>query len=223
MVTQQDWATRLAQTIASEVRRHRKRRGLSAQGLADACSELGYPIARSVLANLENGRREAVTFAELLVLGRALGVPPLLLAFPVGARVQIEATPDEPRDTLAVVRWASGEAPFPRESPAWRPEDVTEWLSGSRGLEAYRRQDKLVEAWQTHTARAVEHKTNAADEATPEKFRKMLIDSAEDELKKADDMKEELAELLRSMQVDGIIPRSLPAALVHLDKEETEK
>lgn len=222
-MAQYSWPTRLSQTIATEVRRHRKRQGLSAQGLADACAELGYPIARQVLANLENGRREAVTVAELLVLGRALSVPPLLLAFPVGAQAQVEATPDEPRDTLAVVRWASGEAPFPRESPTWPPEDVTEWLAGSRGLETYRQQDKLVEAWQTHTTRAAEHKANAGDESTPERLRRMLFDSAEDELKKADEITRQISALLRSMKSEGIIPRPLPAALAHLEKEETEK
>lgn len=78
----EDWSARLIGAIAEEIRHRRRQRGMSAQQLADACTGLGLPMARSVLANLENGRRAALGVDELIVLARALGVSPLALLFP---------------------------------------------------------------------------------------------------------------------------------------------
>ena len=75
LVTQNDdWPARVAATVAREVRRYREsqRPKMSAQQLADRTAELGAPIPRSVLANLESGRRETVSVAEILVLAAAL-------------------------------------------------------------------------------------------------------------------------------------------------------
>lgn len=66
---------------------------MSAQDLADETERLGHPIGRSVLANLENGRRPTLSVAELIVLAKALRVPPLLLLFPVGHVEEVELPP----------------------------------------------------------------------------------------------------------------------------------
>ena len=58
---------------------------MSVQKLADVTDELGMPIPRSVLANLESGRRETVTVAEVLVLAAALDVAPIDLICPSGS------------------------------------------------------------------------------------------------------------------------------------------
>lgn len=107
-----DWSTRLAQSIAGEVRRYRQARGLSAQQLADRCASLGMPIQRSVLANLESGRRTTVTVAEVLVLAKALGVPPGALIFPVGTQPVVEILPDGYVEPLSAVNWLSGHVFF---------------------------------------------------------------------------------------------------------------
>lgn len=54
---------------------------MSAQGLADRCAELGHPIQRDVISNLENGRRATVPVTDLIVIAEALGVPALSLVF----------------------------------------------------------------------------------------------------------------------------------------------
>lgn len=110
VMRQDEWGREVAAVVARQVRvqREKRRPKMSAQELSDRCSDLGYAIPRSVLTNLENGRRETVTVAELLVLAAALGVPPLLLVFPVGAEDDVEALPDVSADAWDAFRWATG-------------------------------------------------------------------------------------------------------------------
>ncbi|WP_327268771.1 helix-turn-helix domain-containing protein [Streptomyces sp. NBC_01218] len=108
MTQQQGWTERYTQTVAAEVRRHRERRGMSAQDLADACAKLGVPIQRSVIANLENGRRASIGVAEVLVFAAALDVPPGVLMSPVGQTAEVEIFPGEMEDPYSVIQWIAG-------------------------------------------------------------------------------------------------------------------
>jgi transcriptional regulator with XRE-family HTH domain len=103
-----DYATRLALSIAAEVRRHRLAKGLSAQQLAERCDRIGMPIKRSVIANLESGRRTTVTVAEVLVLAQALEVPPAVLLFPVGYATEVEVLPEAVIEPLEAIGWVAG-------------------------------------------------------------------------------------------------------------------
>lgn len=111
-----DWAARLALSVAREVRRHRQAQGLSAQQLADRCARIGMPIQRSVLANLESGRRTTVNLAEVLVLATALQVPPGVLIFPVGYEQQAEVLPGAFIEPASAVEWLSGRTLFSDEA-----------------------------------------------------------------------------------------------------------
>jgi hypothetical protein len=82
---------------------------MSVQNLADLTAELGMEIPRSVLANLEGGRRDTISVAEVLVLAAALNVSPLELIFPVGFDEQMEILPGRIVDPLAAMRWFTGE------------------------------------------------------------------------------------------------------------------
>ncbi|SED25953.1 Helix-turn-helix domain-containing protein [Streptomyces sp. 2231.1] len=113
-----DWAARLALSVAQEVRRHRHAQGLSAQQLADRCAEIGMPIQRSVLANLESGRRTTINLAEVLVLAFALQVPPGVLMFPVGYEQDVEVLPDAWVEPATAIDWLAGNAFFTTESGA---------------------------------------------------------------------------------------------------------
>ncbi|MFH0243617.1 hypothetical protein ACGRHY_14585 [Streptomyces sp. HK10] len=109
------WSERLASAIAHEVRRHRMTLGLSAQQLSDRCAELGMPIQRSVLANLESGRRATVTVAEVLVLAAALGIAPAQLLFAVGYEEKVEPLPGCTKDPLVAVEWLAGDKGLNRQ------------------------------------------------------------------------------------------------------------
>lgn len=105
-----DWEQRLTHAIAGEIRRYRLRQGMSTQQLADRCAELGLPIKRSVLANLETKRRGVLTVAEMFVLAAALGVPPILLALPLGREEKIEILPGMVVGTWDAAYWWDGQA-----------------------------------------------------------------------------------------------------------------
>ncbi|MFB6989128.1 helix-turn-helix domain-containing protein [Streptomyces sp. NPDC056304] len=106
---QLEWAANVSRTIAREVRRHRQEQGLSAQQLADACEALGGNLPRTVISNIENGRRGNVTVAEVALLAAALHVPPTALVYPVGYAEEIEFLPGQTVAPLEAVDWWSGE------------------------------------------------------------------------------------------------------------------
>jgi transcriptional regulator with XRE-family HTH domain len=108
-VTLDTWQGRVTRTIAREIRRYRDERKMSAQQLADRTAELGMEIPRSVIANLESGRRETVTVPELQVLAAALHVAPVELACPAGFDEQTEILPDRMVDPLSASHWFRGE------------------------------------------------------------------------------------------------------------------
>jgi transcriptional regulator with XRE-family HTH domain len=115
------WATRVTKDLGARVAFYRERRKLSAQDLADRCAGLGMPsLSRVVITKLENGRREAVSTAELQVLAKALDVPPVLLLFPVGFQEAAEVLPAVMSDPWHALRWFEGHSGDPGD-PAAEP------------------------------------------------------------------------------------------------------
>lgn len=102
------WSARLTRQVAGEIKRWRDVRGLSAQQLADACDAIGHPVPRSVIANLENGRRESITVAELLVLAQALAVPAVQLVVPIGSTEEVEILPGRSVSAEDAMLWFTG-------------------------------------------------------------------------------------------------------------------
>lgn len=66
--------------LGDRLARYRKMAGLSAQELSD---RLGGELSRSVIANIESGRKTDVTVDQLLALAWVLDVPPVALALPL--------------------------------------------------------------------------------------------------------------------------------------------
>jgi transcriptional regulator with XRE-family HTH domain len=66
------------ETIGQRVAKYRKLEGMSAQKLAE---ESG--LTRSVITNIENGRRDDLTVTELLKISGALRVPPAAIMFDI--------------------------------------------------------------------------------------------------------------------------------------------
>ncbi len=112
-MTRDSWAKRFTRDVIAEVKRRREELGWSAQRLADECTALGFEMSRSTIADIENGRRAHLGVPDLLVLAKALGVPPLLLLFPVGSRDEVEVLPGETRPAFRAALWFSGEAASP--------------------------------------------------------------------------------------------------------------
>jgi transcriptional regulator with XRE-family HTH domain len=166
-MTQNDWPARLAGVIAEEVKRHRKRRKMSAQQLADKTADLGMPIPRSVLANLESKRRPVVSVAEVLILARALDVSPLALVFPVGFEAEMEVLPGEMRPAFRAAQWAAGERPFPgSDDDAYLSEITADWnYATGNPLTIFREYDWAVTEETQAMSRAARLDNQAAAEA----------------------------------------------------------
>ncbi len=105
-----EWADQVLATVAAEVRRRRKELRMSAQDLADRCEEIGYPIPRNVIANMESGRRSTIPLVEVMVLAEALRTYPICLLYPVGYVDEVQRLPlrySEP--TWEAMRWFTGD------------------------------------------------------------------------------------------------------------------
>lgn len=106
-----DWATTTTHRIGKNVADARKRKKMSAQTLADLCTDRGVPLKRTSIANLENGRRDSVTITDLMAIAAALEVPPVTLMFPTDqAGLKIEAVPGNSAMTFDALTWFTGEA-----------------------------------------------------------------------------------------------------------------
>jgi transcriptional regulator with XRE-family HTH domain len=136
------WAENATRKIAYEIKRWRKRRGLSAQHLSDLTRDLGHRVPRTVIANLESGRRDSVSVPELLVIAAALNVPPVLFIAPVGHVNTVEILPQ-----IKVSAW-----------------QTRGWILGAIGLEChtysqeqYLEGRKAIDMYDMHTSLLREH------------------------------------------------------------------
>ncbi len=81
---------------------------MTAVQLSARCEELGLPIHRTTLSKIEKGR-SSFDLAELIVLARALNVPPLQLIYPDLPDGIIEAWPSQNARAVDAAQWFSGE------------------------------------------------------------------------------------------------------------------
>lgn len=104
--TPESWSDEQARRIATEVIRLRGAR--STQWLSDRTEELGFRVSRSVIADLENGRRRYVTIAELMILALALDAPPIALIYPRPYDESMEVVPRLRETKMWALQWFSG-------------------------------------------------------------------------------------------------------------------
>lgn len=84
---------------------------MSAQDLADRCAEIGHPIPRNVIANMESGRRANLPMVDVLVLAEALRTYPICLLYPVGYVDRVQRLPLQHSDpTWDAMRWFTGDS-----------------------------------------------------------------------------------------------------------------
>lgn len=66
--------------LGDRLARYRKMAGMSAQDLSD---NLGGELSRSVIANIESGRKTDITVDQMLAIAWVLDIPPVALALPL--------------------------------------------------------------------------------------------------------------------------------------------
>ncbi|MFE2106575.1 helix-turn-helix domain-containing protein [Kitasatospora sp. NPDC059463] len=211
MTNPKDWQAGVTGRVAEAVRRFREERGMSAQDVAAACAKLGYPIARSIIANLENGRRSGIDVAEVLVLAQVLDVPPVALLVPVGETGEIEILPGRMYSTGEALQWICGELPLDYE-----PTSDTE-----KRFDEIRQHHQMLYGLQKAIGRVAEYRRGAAmsrDMATREANAKWVAMS--DEM--ISDASLALQDFRAEMRAKGITPPTLPPSLSYIDFVETE-
>jgi len=118
----------------------------SAQWVADRTGQLGCPVPRSTIADLEIGRRKHMLLSELIALAAALGVPPALLVVPLGQVEKVEMLPGQEVDTPGAFRLFTGAA-GPGRDPVrlfTEHDDLCTTVPGAMGRAAQRRHWAVV-------------------------------------------------------------------------------
>lgn len=136
---------------------------MSIQQLSDAVGQLGVPIDRPVLSNLENKRRRTVSVAELNALAAALGVPRALLEFPVGRVDTVEPIPGIELSPLLALHWTETGRLGASHGDVVAPSSNED----AQLIQHYRRHRDLVGAWQMVEGKAESiRRFKDGDEAT---------------------------------------------------------
>ncbi|WP_405898301.1 helix-turn-helix domain-containing protein [Streptomyces sp. NBC_00727] len=201
-----EWVDRVQANVAGEVRRRRKEMGWSAQDLADRCEELGHPIPRNVIANMESGRRAGLPLVDVIVLAAALETYPACLIFPVG---YVDRTQELPFQGLVptwdALRRFTGEEEVLGYDSGLVPDFEAHTSLVRTALAALDEEERARFAARTATSRAqqeeAERKQSAyADQAISAKYK--------------------LRYLRRELSEDGATPPDLPPALHDVDPPE---
>ncbi|MFI1304004.1 helix-turn-helix domain-containing protein [Streptomyces sioyaensis] len=203
-----EWADQVMTTVAREVRRRRKELGMSAQDLADACEEIGYPIPRNVIANMESGRRATLPLVEAMVLAKALRTYPICLLYPLGYVDRVQRLPlqySEP--TWDAMHWFTGDSPddFGMEDEMLR--NFRAHASHQRALLAANKGEK--------------HERWRAEKAANPTEREEALQAHEEYAERAARAKYRLRSARAFIREDGGTPPPLPPELADIDPPDT--
>ncbi len=115
VTTWKEWAEGLTKRVAEEVKIHRIAAGMTGADLA-ARTEVGRPLSRNVISDLESGRKKTLEVSELVSLAAALEISPLRLLFP-NVLNDVEVLPGDERDGVFALGWFIGVAGVPASRP----------------------------------------------------------------------------------------------------------
>jgi hypothetical protein len=190
-----DWGEEQAHRVATEVRRLRGKH--SAQWLSDQTSKLGCPVSRSVIADLENGRRRYVTTAELIILAIALNTTPIALMYPgPDYRKEIEAMPNLETSEIWAAQWFSGmihsisDAPFRDDGQIIQVPNADEYYTNQRRFHRARQMWELDER-RNHLLRELGRKRQLKSEGlreVPNEEIAGLLETVEDLQRRIDEL-----------------------------------
>lgn len=214
--TDKDFNFRVAERVGKQVARAREGVGgrrMTAQALANRTAELGHALDRSVIAKLEKGFRQTITIADLLVLARALDVPPVTLLFPLD-EPEVELLPGEQRGVWPSLLWLAGEAPY--------PEPTAEYVEPQRwdpppALGLFRQHDQLVREALAAAGRAAENRMQATLSAGED--RAQLEAAADADAQLALSLRDTIAALRKTLRSVNHEPPTLPKAFRGLDED----
>ncbi|MDM2549944.1 helix-turn-helix transcriptional regulator [Mycobacteroides abscessus] len=127
MTMPSDWSSQLRAHVAAAVQARRKQLDMSAAALADATD--GF-ITRDTIANLESGRKRVIDIAELIVLAKALDVPPVSLLYP--RTDHVEQSPGVVTSGLDATLWFAG---YSEDSDMW---DVYRYADARAQYDVYK-------------------------------------------------------------------------------------
>lgn len=122
------------------MRELRKSRGWAAERLANEMRTVGIPWDRSIVANLEAGRRATLSVDEFIALAFVLDVAPVHLLIPTQPGTAYQVAPKGPTTVPEFARaWTRGQLPIDAVNarryfsevpdnewapPAWTPQAV---------------------------------------------------------------------------------------------------
>lgn len=228
MTNGKPWARATTQRVADQMKRLRGER--TVQWLADRTEELGYPISRSRISDLERGDRGShLGAAELLVLARALNASPAVLLFPGIPGQPVELFPDVQVESRLAAEWLNGETALLKKF-AWR-----EGSSDHESASLVRWQEERQAEWQRNNEPirlASEHKRllqelgrqmDERDRWLQDPSRPQARDLAATLDGFIRETEQSLRALRRQIRALGLVPPALPAGMdQYFDKDNDD-
>lgn len=209
------WPGRVTRVVAAQMRFWREDRGLSAQQLSEKTKELGYQVPRSVIANLENNRRDTVTAAEILVLAAALDIPPVMLITAVGREETTEILPGVEYSTWKSRGWILGSL-----APDYATYSDAQWQKARRAIVLYDIHRLLVREHQQirYRIKQLTENNDAPTVSSRVRIRRSFIADMVQELAYSVDRIREHRNLIKK---EGFLLPELPPGVATLVREVT--
>ncbi|MGX9922959.1 helix-turn-helix domain-containing protein [Streptomyces sp. NPDC002248] len=201
------WTSQLTARIASALRSARTTAGMTMAGVAAACAERGHEeMTAQTIKNLETGRKTSLSVADLLVLADVVGVPPVLLLFPLdGTEEEVEVLPHRTASPWDGLAWFTGEGRH-SAAPSGEHQEV---------LDLYRAHDDVLAAVEASIAMATARRRAAETALDPTLVPGLQERARSYEALSLEDRKDLRAHRDR-MRARGLTPPPLPADLQHV-------
>lgn len=200
-MTAETWPQSLAQAQGRAVQHYRERAGMKHDELAKRLRDIGQPMQRTTLINIEQGRRKTMSVPEMFALGYVLDVPPVMLMVPLGLEAKVELLEGHWVDSWQALGWISGELAFGQGT---YPNSTAERTLGQEIRASYLAVQDLVEnLLQSHQVLK-----GATELATMDEARKRIKNQSE-----------MLGRILSYMKRDGQAFPELPSDLLAFHPE----
>lgn len=206
--------------VARNIQRVRKARQLKQSDVSKLLKAAGRPTLATVVSKIERGERR-IDVDDLVAFGRALGVPPVLLLYPLGTDEEVEVLPGQHVHTGAAFRWFVGQGPFPSDLiPQGEISDTTglpEWYENPEA--GWQEGAAPVALWQKHAEQVAEWYR------VPTITRRMRLSEMEDRAERArlwGQAEDALKQTRATMRMRGLKPPRLPEELAELEQSPTD-